>query len=429
MRSLGELTRRVRSGDAQTAFFDQTTPSDPDIETARMVSVLSSFASEFGEDRNAFMLSAPGRTELAGNHTDHNRGRVLAGSCSLDIIGVVSPRTDRTVRIRSAGFEGLIVVDGKELSSRPDEQGTPAALVRGVSAFFSDQGFKIGGFDAVMESRVLPGSGLSSSAAFEVFTGSALNTLFNDSTLKALDIAQAGQYAENHFFGKPCGLMDQIACAHGGVVAIDFGERVPDITGVNIDFAEAGYTLFVIDTGGNHADLTSEYAAVPEEMRLVAKALGHEVLGEGSHDAFFEALPELRATCSDRALLRAMHFYQDNERVEDMVVALREGRVDDYLKLVNESGISSSMLLQNYFSTGNPGVQGISLACATATEYLNHHDLPGAVRVHGGGFAGTIQAYVPNAHAEPFRAIMEQVFGEGSVIALRIRSVGPVAFS
>lgn len=429
MRSLRELTRRVESRDAQASFFAQTTPSDPDTETERMLSVLQSFASEFGEDRQAFMLSTPGRTELAGNHTDHNRGRVLAGSCSLDIIGVVSPRSDQTVRIRSAGYDGLIAIDGSELSSLADERGTPAALVRGVFAFFSDRGFEIGGFDAVMESQVLPGSGLSSSAAFEVFVGSALNTLYNHSRLEAVDIAQAGQYAENDFFGKPCGLMDQLACAHGGIVAIDFKDRVPEISGVNIDFADAGYTMFVIDTGGDHADLTDEYAAVPAEMRLVANALGHEVLGAGSHQAFLEAIPDLRGSCPDRALLRAMHFYQDNERVQDMVEALRAGRVDEYLRLVNESGISSSTLLQNYFSPGNPRVQGISLGCALAAEYLKQSGLRGAVRVHGGGFAGTIQTYVPKGHAEAFRAFVERVFGGGSVIELRIRPVGPVAFS
>lgn len=429
MRPLRELHARIESGEAQHDFFKKSSPQEPASETRRMASLLSSFRNRLDDDRSAVFVSAPGRTELAGNHTDHNRGSVLAGACSLDTLGVISPRNDGIIRILSAGYDSIIEVDTQELDIQSTERGNPEALVRGVAAFFADQDLKVGGFDASLESRVLPGSGLSSSAAFEVFIGTALNTLYNRNKAGVLDIAKAGQFAENEYFGKPCGLMDQIACAHGGIVAIDFSCDPPEIDSVQTDFREAGYTLCVIDTGGDHADLTDDYASVPEEMRSVAEGLGHTLLGESSLEAFRTALPTLRERCSDRALLRALHFFRDNERVSQMVTALRAKQTEAYLKLVNESGLSSATNLQNYFSTRNPDTQGISLACALGSDYFATNRLSGALRVHGGGFAGTIQAYVPTDHAKSFTECMEAVFGAGSVIELRIREAGPMVFS
>ncbi len=429
MRPLRELQTRIESGEAQHDFFEKSSPPEPEHETQRMVSLLSSFRKRLDDQRSGVFVSAPGRTELAGNHTDHNRGSVLAGACNLDTLGVISPRNDGIIRILSAGYDSVIKIDTHELGIQPTERGSSEALVRGVAAFFADRDLQVGGFDASLESRVLPGSGLSSSAAFEVFIGTALNALYNRNEAGILDIAKAGQFAENEYFGKPCGLMDQIACAHGGIVAIDFSCDPPEIDSVQTDFREAGYSLFVIDTGGDHADLTDDYASVPEEMRSVAEGLGHTLLGESSLEAFRTTLPNLRKRCSDRALLRALHFFRDNERVSQMVSALRAKQIKKYLELVNDSGLSSATNLQNYFSPRRPDTQGISLACALGSDYFVTNRIGGAVRVHGGGFAGTVQAYVPTDHAEGFSECMEAVFGTGSVIELRIREAGPVVFS
>lgn len=429
MRSLRELMTRIRNGEAQAAYLEQTGQHDVDTETRRMLSLVSGFAKTADPDRDSCMLSAPGRTELAGNHTDHNRGRVLAAACSLDTLGVLSPRSDGVIRIHSAGYDQVISVDTQDRSMHPDEQGSSEALVRGVVAYFADRRYGVGGFEAAVHSTVLPGSGLSSSASFEVFVAAALNTLYNGSRVETIEIARAGQYAENTYFGKPCGLMDQIACAHGGIVAIDFATDTPTIDSVDTDFTAAGYTLYVIDTGGDHASLTDDYAAVPAEMKSVASALGHETLGDLDPGRFFSAIPELRNHCSDRELLRAMHFYQENDRVNEMLAALRDSDMNTYLSLVRESGISSAMLLQNYFSPRRPEKQAVSLACAHASDFMRRRACTGAVRVHGGGFAGTIQAYVPLTYAAEFRAHMESLFGPGSVIQLHIRSAGPLAFS
>ena len=368
-------------------------------------------------------FSAPGRTEIGGNHTDHQRGRVLAGAVNLDTVAAVRRNGTNVIRIQSKGYP-LSVVDLGNLEPVASEINSTPALIRGVAARFTQLGCKVEGFDAYCESTVLPGSGLSSSAAFEVLIGTIVNHLFFEGKVSQPEIAMIGQYAENVFFGKPCGLMDQTASAVGNLVTIDFFEAgKPVIEPVNFDFGACGHALCIIDSGADHADLTDEYAAVPGEMKAVAAFLGKEVLTEIDEAAFFAAIPEIRKACGDRAVMRAIHFYQENARVPQQVAALRAGDFDKFLSLVKQSSYSSYMYLQNVIPAGYKAHQDVAVALALCEHYLEGR---GAYRVHGGGFAGTVQAFVPYDILDSFVAGIDGALGTGACHVLSIRPQGGV---
>lgn len=365
--------------------------------------------------------SAPGRTELGGNHTDHNRGRVLCAAVDLDAVACVLPGNGSKIRIVSEGWADPIVVDLSDLDPIPTEKGRTEALVRGVARGLSDQGMRPQGFEARIHSTVLPGSGLSSSAAIEVLLGTIMADLAG-ARIDPLEIARIGQSAENRFFGKPCGLMDQTASAVGGIVGIDFADPArPRIARIDFDFGKEGYALAVVNTGGSHADLTPDYAGIPAEMCAVARFLGANFLREVAPSDLVARGPEIRAACGDRALLRALHFAGENARVPEMIAALEGGNLKAYLKLVKKSGDSSWRLLQNLYPPESPAEQGPSLAVTLSQDFLGKK---GAARVHGGGFAGTIQAYVPKNLFGEWKALMERYFGAGSVMPIKTRSAG-----
>ena len=380
------------------------------------------FAAAFGGAPERY-FSAPGRTEIGGNHTDHQRGRVLAAAVNLDTVAAVRVNGTDTIRILSQGYP-LCQVDVKELTPRDEEINSTPALIRGVAARFAQLGCKVEGFDAYCESTVLPGSGLSSSAAFEVLIGTIVNHLFFDGRVTQAEVAQIGQYAENVFFGKPCGLMDQTASAVGNLVTIDFFDKEhPVIQPVNFDFSACGHALCIIDTRASHADLTDEYAAIPNEIKAVCAHFGKEVLSQIDEAEFYAAIPALRTSCGDRAVLRAVHFYQDNARVPKQVAALETGDFAAFLNLVKESGHSSYMYLQNVIPAGYKEHQDVAIALALCEHYLQGK---GAYRVHGGGFAGTVQAFVPFEILEDFRVGIDSVLGEGACHVLSIRPQGGV---
>ena len=380
------------------------------------------FAAAFGGAPERY-FSAPGRTEIGGNHTDHQRGRVLAAAVNLDTVAAVRVNGTDTIRILSQGYP-LCEVDVKELTPRADEINTTLALIRGVAARFAQLGCKVQGFDAYCESTVLPGSGLSSSAAYEVLIGTIVNHLFFEGKVSQAEVAQIGQYAENVFFGKPCGLMDQTASAVGNLVTIDFFDKEhPVIQPVNFDFSACGHALCIIDTRASHADLTDEYAAIPNEIKAVCAHFGKEVLSQIDEAEFYAAILALRKSCGDRAVLRAVHFYQDNARVPRQVAALETGDFAAFLKLVKESGHSSYMYLQNVIPAGYTQHQDVAIALALCEHYLQGK---GAYRVHGGGFAGTVQAFVPFEILEDFRSGIDSVLGEGACHVLSIRPQGGV---
>ena len=380
------------------------------------------FAAAFGGKPERY-FSAPGRTEIGGNHTDHQRGRVLAAAVNLDTVAAVRPNGTDTIRILSQGYP-LCEIDVKELTPKAEEINSTPALIRGVAARFTQLGCKVEGFDAYCESAVLPGSGLSSSAAYEVLIGTIINHLFFGGKVSQAEVAQIGQYAENVFFGKPCGLMDQTASAVGNLVTIDFFDKDhPVIKPVAFDFSVCGHALCIIDSGADHADLTDEYAAVPGEIKAIAAHFGKEVLTQIEEADFFAAIPQLRETCGDRAVLRAVHFYQENARVPKQVAALEAGDFDTFLRLIKESGYSSYMYLQNVIPAGYKEHQDVALALAMCEHYLQGK---GAYRVHGGGFAGTVQAFVPFEILEDFRAGIDGTLGEGACHVLSIRPQGGV---
>ncbi len=378
------------------------------------------FASAFGR-RPSHLFSAPGRTELSGNHTDHQHGRVLAAAVDLDTKAWVSLNGTGTVCVLSEGYP-LCRVDLSDLGIREEEKNTTASLIRGMAAIFASKGETLAGFDAYVTSTVLPGSGLSSSAAFEVLLGTIMNVLFCGGRYTPVEIAAFGQKAENDWFGKPCGLMDQTASAVGGIITIDFRDpSAPEIEALDFDLRQAGYALCIIDTGADHADLTDEYAAVPGEMKKAAAFFGKEVLRDVPKQLFMEKLPGVRKECGDRAVMRCFHFYEENERVAEQVAALKRGDMDRFLELVTESGISSWVKLQNVVPAGYKEHQEVAFALALAEELLGGR---GACRVHGGGFAGTIQAFVPLDMAEEFRLGMDRVLGEGRCRILNISHDG-----
>lgn len=399
--------------------------ADLPAKKQRLLSLIEAFGQKYGDDREVMVFSVPGRSELAGNHTDHNHGCVIAGSIDLDMIAVAAPREDGVMHVESEGFEELLVTPDRTVAPEATYFGTSHALVAGMAHGFVESGYRVGGFDALATSDVLRGSGLSSSAAYEVMIGTMLNHLYNGGVVDAITVAKLSQKAENVFFGKPCGLMDQCACAVGGIIAIDFEDpTAPVVEAVPFDLTAAGYALCIVDTGGNHADLTPDYAAVPAEMKAVASALGQSVLRETDEAAVMEHIAALRESCGDRAVLRALHFFAENKRVADMLDALKADRLHDYFEGVLSSGRSSFCYLQNVYTPVNVREQGLSLALRLC------EDLPVAAhRVHGGGFAGTIQAYVATDKVEEFRGTMEAVFGKGSCHVLHVRTVGATCLS
>ena len=380
------------------------------------------FMSAFGTMPERY-FSAPGRTEIGGNHTDHQRGRVLAAAVNLDTVAAVRENGTEWIRVLSAGY-AMCEIHVGELLPKVEEINSTPALVRGVAARFTQLGCKVKGFDAYCESTVLPGSGLSSSAAFEVLIGTIINYLFFNEKMSPPEVAQIGQYAENVYFSKPCGLMDQTASSVGNLVTIDFFDTDhPVIKSVDFDFSSCGHALCIIDTKASHAELTDEYAAIPGEMKTIAAFFGMDVLTQVDASDFFTAIPQLREKCGDRAVLRAVHFYQENDRVPKQVAALEHGDFDAFLRLVKESGHASYMYLQNVIPSGYKAHQDVALALAMCDHFLQGK---GACRVHGGGFAGTVQAFVPYEILPAFQAGIESVLGEGACHVLSIRPQGGV---
>ena len=396
-----------------------------EAQKARYAAAIDSFAALYGSDRDAALYSVAGRSEISGNHTDHNHGCVVAASIDLDIIAVAAPNAENIIRVKSEGFDENVIDLAVYTEPKTDIEGHSDDLIAGVASGFTNNGYKIGGFDAYTTSNVLKGSGISSSAAFEDMIGNILNYLYNDGKIDNVEIAKISQYAENVFFGKPCGLMDQVACAVGGIVGIDFADpKNPIIEKLDFDMSAAGYNLCIVNTGGNHADLTDDYASVPAEMKSVAKALGKEVLRDLDEESVIKAIPELRKTVGDRAILRALHFYAENRRAQKLTQDLKNNDLDAFFAGILASGRSSFCYLQNVYTCKNLSEQGLSLALCLAEKTLGGKRA--AWRVHGGGFAGTIQAFVPNENVEEFRRVMNGALGDGCCMVLRIRPVGAV---
>jgi len=423
MAKIESLLQTINNGENDQ--FRRLYGSDSSVlknQAVRYESLMNDFQSTFGYD-DVELFSAPGRTEIGGNHTDHNYGRVLAGAVNLDNIAVAGKNGTDVVRIKSAGYPEF-QVDLSDLQQKDDEKYTSAALVRGIVAKMKENGYEAGGFDACVEGRVPKGSGLSSSASFEVLVGSIINNLFNDEKMDPVENAIIGQWSENNYFGKPCGLMDQTACSVGGLITIDFKDPAdPVVKAIDFDFVSTGYSLVITDTGGNHADLNDDYASLPTDMKAVASELGKTVLRETTLDEVLKEAPRLRNKVGDRALLRAYHFHGDNQRVVEQVNALEKNNFEAFLKMVVQSGYSSFMYNQNIYPAHNPQEQGVSLALALSEKVL---DGRGAWRVHGGGFAGTIQAFVPSDLVDEYVQTLEHVFGKGNCHPLFIRNEGAI---
>jgi galactokinase len=396
-----------------------------ELNIRRYEKLVNQFVKKFG-DGDIQLFSTPGRTEIGGNHTDHNDGRVLAASVNLDSIGAVTKSDNNVITLYSEGFENPFIVDLSGLDPVAEEKGSTTSLVRGIVARFNHLNYKIGGFDAMVSSNVLVGSGLSSSASIEVLIGTILNYLYNDGNIPPQTIAIIGQFAENNFFGKPSGLMDQMTCAVGGIVTIDFKDPInPRVKKIDFDFSEQDYSLLVIDTGGNHADLTEDYASIPEEMRSVAVQLGGNVGRDISYNKLISNLKSVRSQVGDRAVLRMIHYLNENERVADLVASLENNNFKRFLDLVNESGNSSNKWLQNSYTIKNPQEQGVNIALSVTEDYIKKIG-EGACRVHGGGFAGTVQVFLANKSVDEYKDLMENVFLDGSVQVLNFRSLGTI---
>ena len=405
---ISEIKKRIKDIDFQALYCDS---KNADAYQKRFEGLLDGFYDYFGKDDGISLFSAPGRTEIGGNHTDHQHGAVLAGSLNLDVIAAVRLNGTNTVTVKSEGFpQDTISLDDLEPDKAEYEKAS--GLIRGVCACFAKRGYRLAGFDAYTTSNVLKGSGMSSSAAFEILLASILNGLFANNEVSYVDMAKIGQYAENVYFGKPCGLLDQMACAAGGVVSIDFADKEnPQVERLGFDFAKTGYALCIIDTGADHADLTDEYAAITVEMREVANYFGKDFLNDVSREEFYKELKNLRQKIgNDRAIIRAIHYFGETERAKAEAEALKNGDFDGFLRLVSESGRSSYMYLQNIYAAKTPKNQAVSLALCLCDKLLSGK---GAFRVHGGGFAGTVQAFVPNDMLESFKCGIESVLGEG----------------
>lgn len=421
--TVSSLIRDFENNTHQTLLQDlYQDPAQTDCQRERYIRLLQHFRDTWG-DLGVHLFSAPGRSEVGGNHTDHQHGCVLATSINLDVAAVAAPVEEPEICIHSQGYRSFSIRLDR-LTPQEKETGSSRALVRGVASRLSQLGWRIGGFHACLTSDVLSGSGLSSSAAFEVLIGTILSGLYNDGEIDAVTIAQASQYAENIFFGKPCGLMDQMACAYGGLIAIDFADpENPLITPVKTDFSAYRHSLCITDTKGSHADLTPDYAAIPAEMKSVAACFGKDVLRQVDEKEFIQDIPEIRQKTGDRAIVRALHFFAENKRPAMEQAALESGDFAAFLRLIRQSGASSFQYLQNVYSPHQPQIQGVSLGIALSEAVLKDR---GAVRVHGGGFAGTIQAFVPDDMVEEYRSALDHLFGKGSCHVLKVRSRGGV---
>ncbi len=399
------------------------TDEEVNSQKERYINLAKLFEEEYGKNDALSYYSAPGRTEVCGNHTDHNNGKVLAAAVNLDAVAVCAKKDGKTTCVKSVGYD-MDTVDISDLSVHEEAYGTSRELIRGMYAGFVERGYKVGAFDAYTTSSVLSGSGLSSSAAFEVLIGTILNHMFNDGKISAVEIAQIAQFSENKYFGKPCGLMDQMASSVGGFVEIDFEDtKNPIITKLDFDFASCGHSLCIVNTGGSHADLTPEYGAVRKEMESVANVFGKKVLREVNKNEFNSRIAEVRSKAGDRAVLRAMHFFADNQRVEFEAEALKNGDFEAFKSGVIESGRSSYMYNQNVYPSSAPNDQPVSIGLCVAERILNGK---GAWRVHGGGFAGTMQAFVPNDLLDVYLKEMKAIFGEKACYVLSIRPCGGV---
>lgn len=418
-----QLIEELQSGKHDDLLLDiYVDPSKVEYQRIRYIKALHAYEAHFSGGEVA-IFSAPGRSEIGGNHTDHQHGEVLAASINNDAIAVVKALDEPYVKVISDGYD-MITVPLTNLDQKEEEKESTMALIKGVLAGVKQKGFQIGGFQAYITSDVLIGAGLSSSAAYETLIGTILSGLYNDMKISAMEIAKIGQYAENVYFGKPCGLMDQMACSVGSLVHVDFADsESPKVEKVEFDMNRYGYSLCITDTKGSHADLTSDYAAVPEEMKNVARFFGKEVLLDVNKEMVFSRIEELRERTGDRAVLRALHFMNENERVQKEVSALQKGEVEAFLALVKESGDSSFKYLQNVYSNSDVRHQNVSLALAVSDMYLGKN---GVSRVHGGGFAGTIQAFVKNEAVAGYQKVMDSVFGKYACSVLKIRRYGGI---
>lgn len=423
MYSIVEAKNLISEGKLDDAFSRLYDKQKISIEQQknRYLEAIDSFEEVFPNHSDITLFSAPGRTEVGGNHTDHQRGIVLAAAVNLDVIAVFALNESRTIRIQSKGFP-MDVIDIDHLEIHEEETGHSASLLRGIVARIKELGYQIGGFDAYTTSNVLKGSGLSSSAAFENLVGTMISHQFNNGAISAVDIAKISQYAEVHYFGKTCGLMDQMVSSVGGFVSIDFKDtEKPVIEKIDFDFADCGYSLCIVDTKGNHSDLTADYVAIPTEMKQVAAFFGKEVLREVDEETFYQNISNVREKTSDRAILRAIHFFKDNQTALDEATALKNHDFETFKNLIRSSGNSSFKFLQNIYSNSNPAEQGVALGLAISEHILKDR---GVCRVHGGGFAGTIQSFVPVDLVSTYQDAIEQVFGAGSCYVLNIRPIG-----
>ena len=419
MKNTVELKKQFVKGEYDNLLTDIYLDENKiEYQRERYVKAIEKFEALYGE-ADVEIYSAPGRSEVSGNHTDHQHGEVLAASINLDAIAIV--KKNDVVRVVSDNYD-MITIALDDIEKKDEEEGTTTSLIKGVLAGLKKRGNAIGGFDAYITSEVLIGAGLSSSAAFETAIGTIVSGLYNDMKVSAVDIAIIGQYAENVYFGKPCGLMDQMACSVGSLVHIDFADKEnPFIDPVSVDFDKFGYSLCITDTKGSHADLTHEYAAVPQEMRAVAAILGKEVLHGTALEDLLKNADEIREKAGDRAFLRAMHFVTENVRVQNAVAALRTEDFDGFLKMIKASGDSSFKYLQNVYTNQNVVHQNVSVALAVSESVLGSN---GVCRVHGGGFAGTIQAFVKNEAVKEYKETLDKVFGEGACAVLKVRKYG-----
>ena len=417
--NIAEIKNKIQSGGFDNDFL--MLYGETEKAKARYFDAVCEFEKLFNTENDIRIFSAPGRTEVGGNHTDHQHGCVLAGGVDMDVIAVVALNSEDVVRVKSRGYD-MDTIALNELQKQEKEIGRAASLIRGVCHKFNEMGVKLQGFNAYTTSNVLKGSGLSSSAAFEVLIGNILNGMFADGKVEAIEIAKIGQFAEREYFGKPCGLLDQMASSLGGFTYADFNDPANPITEkIDLDIKKFGYTLCVVDTGGNHANLTQDYADITIECKQISNALGVDFLRDADANEFYKNIQTLRKEYGDRAVLRAFHFFNENARVIEQKSALKEGRFEDFLKLVNASGQSSYDYLQNLYSTSAVKEQGLSLAIALTKQFLGDK---GACRVHGGGFAGTIQCYIPTDLLNDYKTMIESAFGLGSCSVLTIRPVG-----
>ena len=414
-----ELSQGKHDGILKNLYIDE---SKLDYQRNRYIETIQKYEDTFGEGE-AEIYSAPGRSEVGGNHTDHQHGMVLATSINLDAVAVTGLSKDGNIHVISEGYD-MVDVDVSDLEARHEEEGTTAALIRGMAADLKEKGYEVKGFQAYVVSDVLIGAGLSSSAAFEIIMGTILSGMFNNMEISPVTIAQSGQFAENVYFGKPCGLMDQMACSVGGMIHIDFKDPAePVVEKVPSDFEAYQYSLCIVDTKASHADLTDDYAQIPEEMKKVAKFFKKSVLREVPEEDFYSQISGLRGVLGDRPVLRAIHFMEEERRVQGEVDALKEGNFPEFLELVKESGNSSFKFLQNIYTNRKVQEQAMSIALAGSERILGNH---GVCRVHGGGFAGTIQAFVQNDFVEEYKMRIERVFGVGSCHVLKVRQQGGV---